>query len=241
MPLPTTEPSAVTSTASPASKSPSTATIPTGSRLEPLSRRTRAAPSSTTIWPWAGFAYLSQSLKLDAFAGLSGEAGADALARGRGGQRLRLGPVADHGRDSGLTCHLRRRDLAAHSARAESRGAVADLQCLQLAKSVTSSINSASGLARGSAVWRPSMSVSRTSRRASSRNGDLGGEEVVVAEGDLVGRRGVVLVDDRDDAPLDQPPQRLAGVEVVGARRDVRRASAAPARRACRARPSRLS
>ena len=50
---------------------------------------------------------------------------------------------------------------------------------------------------------------------------DLGGEEVVVAEGDLVGGGGVVLVDDRDHAPIDQPPQGLAGVEVVGASGDV--------------------
>ena len=49
----------------------------------------------------------------------------------------------------------------------------------------------------------------------------LGGEEVVVAEGDLVGRRRVVLVDDRDDAPVQQPAQRLARIEVVGARAHV--------------------
>ena len=49
----------------------------------------------------------------------------------------------------------------------------------------------------------------------------LRGEEVVVAEGDLVGRRRVVLVDDRDDAPVEQPAQRLARVEVVGARAHV--------------------
>jgi hypothetical protein len=49
------------------------------------------------------------------------------------------------------------------------------------------------------------------------QHGDLRGEEVVVAEGDLVGGGGVVLVDDRDGAPLEQAPQRLARVEVVGA------------------------
>jgi len=50
---------------------------------------------------------------------------------------------------------------------------------------------------------------------------DLGGEEVVVAEGDLVGRRGVVLVDDRQDAPLQELAKRLARVEVVRARAHV--------------------
>ena len=49
----------------------------------------------------------------------------------------------------------------------------------------------------------------------------LGGEEVVVAEADLVGGRGVVLVDHRHHAPLDQPAQGLARVQVVGAGGDV--------------------
>ena len=44
---------------------------------------------------------------------------------------------------------------------------------------------------------------------------DLRGEEVVVAEGDLVGRGRVVLVDDRDHAPLEQLAERLARVEVA--------------------------
>ena len=51
----------------------------------------------------------------------------------------------------------------------------------------------------------------------------LGGEEVVVAEGDLVGGGGVVLVDDGHDPPLDQPPQGLACVQVVGPGADVGR------------------
>jgi len=49
----------------------------------------------------------------------------------------------------------------------------------------------------------------------------LGGEEVVVAEGDLVGRRCVVLVDHGHDPPLEQLAQRLARVEVVRARAHV--------------------
>ena len=48
-------------------------------------------------------------------------------------------------------------------------------------------------------------------------------EEVVVAEGDLVGRGRVVLVDDRHHPPIEQPPQGLAGVQIVGACRDVGR------------------
>jgi hypothetical protein len=65
MPLPTARPSQRTSTASPASNSPSTSTTPTGSKLVPRSRRACSAPSSTTSRPWVGFAYLSHSLKLE--------------------------------------------------------------------------------------------------------------------------------------------------------------------------------
>ena len=49
----------------------------------------------------------------------------------------------------------------------------------------------------------------------------LRGEEVVVAEGDLVGGGRVVLVDDRQHAPLEQRRERLARVQVVGARAHV--------------------
>ena len=53
------------------------------------------------------------------------------------------------------------------------------------------------------------------------QHGDLGGEEVVVPEGDLVCRRRVVLVDHRHDAPVQELAQGPAGVEVVRARADV--------------------
>ena len=46
--------------------------------------------------------------------------------------------------------------------------------------------------------------------------GDQGGQPVVVAEPDLVGGHRVVLVDDRDDAQLEQPVQGPLGVAVVG-------------------------
>ena len=65
---------------------------------------------------------------------------------------------------------------------------------------------------------------------------DLGGEEVVVAERDLVGGGRVILVDHRDDAPVEQLAQRLARVQVVACGRSCRRTSAAPARSARRAR-----
>ena len=133
MPLPITAPSAATSTASPASKSPSTRRSPTGSRLEPLSRRTRAAPASTDEPAARRLRVLEPEL----------EAGRLAAAGRRSGCRPPrprrpppacpgCRPVADHRRDAGLARHLRRGDLAAHAARAEGRGAVADLQPCQL-------------------------------------------------------------------------------------------------------------
>ena len=50
---------------------------------------------------------------------------------------------------------------------------------------------------------------------------DERGEPVVVAEADLVGGHRVVLVDDRDDAELEQPVERALGVAVVRATDDV--------------------
>jgi hypothetical protein len=46
---------------------------------------------------------------------------------------------------------------------------------------------------------------------------NLGGEEVVVAERDLVGGGRVVLVDHRDHPPVEQLAQGVARVQVVGA------------------------
>ena len=77
------------------------------------------------------------------------------------------------------------------------------------AKSSTREISFASGFVRGSPSSSPSMLVSRTSNRAPSSERDLGGEEVVVAEVDLVGRGRVVLV----DRP-GRPPSRAAGRRV---------------------------
>ena len=50
---------------------------------------------------------------------------------------------------------------------------------------------------------------------------DQGGQPVVVAEADLVGGHGVVLVDDRDHAELEQPAEGPEGVAVVAAPGDV--------------------
>ena len=65
------------------------------------------------------------------------------------------------------------------------------------------------------------MLVSSSSRSAPTQDRHLRGEEVVVAEGDLVGGRRVVLVDHRHHPPLEQLAQRLARVQVVRARAHV--------------------
>ena len=46
--------------------------------------------------------------------------------------------------------------------------------------------------------------------------GNQGSEPVVVAEPDLAGRHGVVLVDHRDDPEVQQPVQRAPRVAIVG-------------------------
>ena len=59
------------------------------------------------------------------------------------------------------------------------------------------------------------MSLSRMSASAPTSCADERGEPVVVAEADLVGRDGVVLVDDREDAQAEQPLHRAARVRAV--------------------------
>ncbi len=53
--------------------------------------------------------------------------------------------------------------------------------------------------------------------------GDQCGQPVVVAEADLLVRHGVVFVDDRDHAELEESPERLAGMEVLAAVDEVER------------------
>ena len=70
-------------------------------------------------------------------------------------------------------------------------------------------------------MYSPGVSVSSTSRSALDEVGDERGDAVVVAEADLVVGDGVVLVDDRHAAELEQPGQRSAGVEVLAPAHEV--------------------
>ncbi len=74
----------------------------------------------------------------------------------------------------------------------------------------TSGSSMASGWVWGSAVYRPSMSLSSTSRSAVDAAADDGGQGVVVADGsDLIGGHGVVLVDDGQGTQLQQAVQSV--------------------------------
>ena len=160
-----------TSTASPASKSPSTAVIPTGSRLDPLSRRTRAAPSSTITLPRAGFAYLSQSLKLDALPRPERRSGCRPPPRAaaavsepdRVPSQITLGIPASLAISAAATL-LR----IPPEPKAEVRSPISAMPSSS-EKSPTSGSGWRPGRRRGSALWRPSTLESSTSSRASSR------------------------------------------------------------------------
>ena len=120
--------------------------------------------------PRAGLAYFSHSLKL-AVAGLARacEARALALAREHRRERVRAQAVADHGGDPRGGRHVGGHHLRAHPARAERRGRVPDLELLAVPRSRSPRPRSrASGCSRGSAVYSPSMSVSRISSSAAT-------------------------------------------------------------------------
>ena len=69
----------------------------------------------------------------------------------------------------------------------------------------------------------PGASVSSRSRCGPHQVGHQRGQAVVVAEADLLVGHGVVLVDHRDHAELDEMAQRAPGVQVLGAVDEVQR------------------
>ncbi len=253
MPLPTVRPSQTTSTASPASNSPSTSTTPTGRRLVPRSRSARSAPSSTARRPCVGFAYLSQSLKLDTRPRCGWKRVPVGSPESAAAIASRSVPARDHHGYARGGGHLRRHDLRAHPAGAERRARHADLVALELLEPADVGdqlgvrIAARVGGVETAGVGQQDQPVGPDQDRHLCR------EEVVVAEGDVVGRGGVVLVDHRDHVPVEQLAQGGPGVEVVRARghveegqqhlrRPARRAPGGARRsggRACPARPPR--
>ena len=84
-------------------------------------------------------------------------------------------------------------------------------------------MSDASAVVRGSAVEQPGGVGEQDEQIGGDQVGDQGGQPVVVAEADLVVGGGVVLVDHRDHAQLEQPGQGLAGVQVLLAVDEVER------------------
>ena len=127
--------------------------------------------------------------------------------------------------------------------------ACADLSAPSASKSATSSTSSRRRVhARVGGVEAVGVGQQHEQLGAEQHR-HLRGQEVVVAEGDLVGGGRVVLVDDRHDPPVEQLAQRAPRVEVVRARAHVEereqhlrrsaRARAAARRRRGRAGPGR--
>ena len=225
-------------TASPASKSPSTSTHADRQQARAaLAHRARRAGVDQQR-PARGLGVLQPQLERAVARLARGKARALALA----GEHRRAAPparsaVADHRRDARRPspCRRRRPSSASRPSRA-ARSCGRSRARRSAAKSSTSRTICASGYRRGSAVKRPSMSVSRTSSLGRHEHRDLRGEEVVVAEGDLVGRGRVVLVDDRQHAPLEQRRRASGARSGSACARSCRRTSAAPARSSPRAR-----
>ena len=195
--------------------------MPTGSSEVPPSRSARAAPASTRSVPCEGLAYFSHSLKLEWRAGPGRKrvpAGSPAHARA---DHAVLEARGDHGRDPGRGGHLGRDDLRAHPARAERRGRGPDLERGQrlevrdLVDERRRRVQARVGGVEAAGVREQHEQLGADQHR------HLGGEEVVVAEGDRVRRGGVVLVDDRHDPPVEQLAQGAARVDVVRARAHV--------------------
>ena len=164
---------------------------------------------------------LEPELEARGLAALGGEARADRLAGSGGGQRPRTVPLQI---TAGMPASLAISAAATllrmpPEPKAEVRSPICQPGQLrevghlgdQLGGRVDARVGGVEAVDVGQQDQQPGVEQDR----------HLGGEEVVVAEGDLVGGGGVVLVDHRHHAPLDQPPQRLARVQVVGAGGDV--------------------
>ena len=89
--------------------------------------------------------------------------------------------------------------------------------------STISSMSDADGVEAGVGGEQPGRVGEQHEQVGVEEVGDQRGEAVVVAEADLVVGDGVVLVDDRHHAELEQPAERAPGVEVLLADDEVER------------------
>jgi hypothetical protein len=142
-------------------------------------------------------------------------------ARERTRHRVALDTARNHDRDAGGGGHLGGDHLRAHPSGAERRCGDADVVALQLLQRVHVLNHARAGIALGVTAVQAAHIGEQHEPIGADQDRHLGGEEVVVAERDLIGRRRVVFVDHRHHAPAQQRLERVASVQVVGARRDV--------------------
>ena len=138
------------------------------------------------------------------------EAGAPALP-GDDRNEHRLGLAGrDHRRDPGAGGELRGRDLAPHAAAAETRSATEPDRGRE--RAVVEQLRAR----RPRRARVDAVDLGEQHEQPGVRqDGDLSRQGVVVAEGDLVGGRRIVLVHDRD---RPEPEQRIEGVADVDVR-----------------------
>ena len=193
-------------------------------------------PASITSVPCAGFAYFSHSL--NELCPVSRGAN---LVPSRSPAEHRLErpvaqAVADHRRDARRRGHVGGDHLRAHPPRAQRRGRVADLELLErlevadLRDQRRGRVDARIGAVEAVDVRQQHQQIGADEHRHLRR------QEVVVAEGDLVGRGRVVLVDHRHHPPVAAACATSAGRSGSACARSDRRSSAAPARSSPRAR-----
>ena len=131
-------------------------------------------------------------------------------------QHVLADAARDHRGDAGRGGHLCRDDLAAHATGAQARCG-ADLG-LERARAVAQQLGA--GRSRRARVDAVDLGE-QDQQPCLHEHGDLRGQRVVVAERDLIGGGGVVLVDDGHCASLEDRLEGVAEVQVGGAVGDV--------------------
>src|SRR4051794_39189380 len=135
---------------------------------------------------------------------LDAEGRALALTRRGAGDGARPRAVQDRRGDARRRGHLRRHHLRAHAAGAERRGRYPDLKRLEPLEVVDLGDQLRARIAPRIGGVEPVRVGQEQQALGVEQDRQLGGEEVVVAERDLIGGGRVVLVDHRHDAPIQQ-------------------------------------
>ena len=173
---------------------------PTASRLRPSSSTTaRRAPSSTWSVPAGSFAKRSQSL----YAESSRRAPWKRVPRG---SPARIGPSTSLPASPAMTVGIPASAAiraATHLALASRRGRAASIAEVDLVAAEPSRTSSAPGVPGARVKHAVDLGEEDEQPRA-DEDRHVRGERVVVAERDLVGRRRVVLVDDRHRAQREE-------------------------------------